>query len=248
MRIADREPEAERHREPEADPPQRGAVDEADRPVGDEVGRVAALVRALRVQEQPADVRVGEAAQRAAQAVAVVDVRAVRIALEVGERMVLAVVGDPRGDRALDRHRPHDRERRAQRPARRERAVREVTMKADGDAEAGDDVHQREHDEVVPVQEVRPCLPDDKPQREHRDDRDDARRDAVGRLVRAQLDVLRGRGAVARSDRVVTGRVVGRRPGILHARGALHRFPFVCGESPGRSDRGAREPTVTVRA
>lgn len=48
----------------------------------------------------------GEAAQRAAQAVAVVDVRAVRVADLVGEGMVLTVIGDPGGDRALDRRLP----------------------------------------------------------------------------------------------------------------------------------------------
>ena len=86
-----------------------------DQRVGDEVGRVALLVAALGVQEQPADVRVGEAAQRAAQALAVVDVRAVRIAELVGEGVVLAVIGDPGGDRALDRGGAEDRERRAHR-------------------------------------------------------------------------------------------------------------------------------------
>ena len=54
------------------------------------------------MKSQP-DVRVEQAAQRAAPAAAVVDVRAVRVALAVGEGVVLAVVGDPRDDGALDR-------------------------------------------------------------------------------------------------------------------------------------------------
>jgi hypothetical protein len=48
------------------------------------------------VHEQPADVRVDEAAQLAGQAAAVVDVRAVRVARAVREGVVLAMVGDPR--------------------------------------------------------------------------------------------------------------------------------------------------------
>jgi hypothetical protein len=42
---------------------------------------------------------------------AVVDVRAVRVARLVGEGVVLAVVGDPRDHRALDRRRAERRER-----------------------------------------------------------------------------------------------------------------------------------------
>ena len=54
---------------------------------------------------------------------------------------MLAVVGDPRRDRPLDRHRAHDRECRADGFACRERAVGEVAMEADRDAEPCDDVH-----------------------------------------------------------------------------------------------------------
>ena len=60
-------------------------------------------LQALDAREAPADVRVQQPAQRAAQPVPVVDVRRVRVALLVGERMVLAVVGDPGDHRALDR-------------------------------------------------------------------------------------------------------------------------------------------------
>ena len=70
------------------------------------------LDAALGVDEEPAHVGVEEAAQRAAPADAVVDVRAVRVALLVGERVVLAVVGDPGDDRALDRRRAEDGEQR----------------------------------------------------------------------------------------------------------------------------------------
>ncbi len=57
---------------------------------------------------------VEEAAQGAAEAVAVVDVGAVRIALFVGEGVVLAVVGDPGDDRPLDRRRAEDRQQAVQ--------------------------------------------------------------------------------------------------------------------------------------
>jgi len=63
--------------------------DGGDDGVGDQVGRVARLVAALGVDEQPAHVRVREATQRAAPAAAVVDVRAVGVAVLVGERWCL---------------------------------------------------------------------------------------------------------------------------------------------------------------
>jgi hypothetical protein len=47
------------------------------------------------VDEEPPDVRVEEALELGQDALAVADVRAVRVALLVGEGMVLAVVGDP---------------------------------------------------------------------------------------------------------------------------------------------------------
>src|SRR6185312_12650266 len=62
------------------------------------------------VAEHPADMRVPEALQRALEAVLEVDVRAVRVALLVGEGVVLAVVGDPCDDAALDGHRAEYRE------------------------------------------------------------------------------------------------------------------------------------------
>ena len=121
--------------EPERPPTRRTCGDPADHRVVDEVARVALLQRALGVDEQPADVRVEQAAQRAAHAAAVTDVRAVRVALLVGVRVVLAVVGDPRDDRALDRRRP---ERSASDAARAraglERAVGEQAVEADGHA------------------------------------------------------------------------------------------------------------------
>ena len=60
-------------------------------------------LREALLADEPPEVRVDEAAQ----ALAAPDVRAVRIALLVGVRVVLAVVGDPRDHGPLDRHRAH---------------------------------------------------------------------------------------------------------------------------------------------
>ncbi len=79
--------------------------------------------------------RVREPAQRTAQAVPMVDVRAVRVAEAVGEGVVLAVVGDPRDHGSLDRYRSEDREQPADVAVRLERAVRQQPVEADGDAE-----------------------------------------------------------------------------------------------------------------
>ena len=94
---------------PDQRPQQERPVDEADHRVGQQVGREAFAGAALGVVEQPAHVRVREAAQRAAQAAAVVDVGAVRVAEAIGVGVVLAVVGDPGDHGALDGHRAEHR-------------------------------------------------------------------------------------------------------------------------------------------
>ena len=98
--------------------------------VGDQVRRVAVALATLRVDEEPADVRVEEPADRAAPAAAVADVRAVRVALLVGERVVLAVVGDPGDHRAFDRGRPEAASTARTRLARLEAAVGEEAVEA----------------------------------------------------------------------------------------------------------------------
>src|SRR3712207_8055457 len=62
------------------------------------------VVAALRVDEQPPHVGVQQAAQRAAQAAPVIDVRAVGIAVDVGERVMLAVIGHPGDDGRSEEH------------------------------------------------------------------------------------------------------------------------------------------------
>ena len=84
-----------------------------------------------------------------AQAGAISGVRAVRVALFVGERVVLAMVCHPVDHSALQRHRPEDRERVAQPRARLERAVSEQPMEADRDAERGEQVHHGEDRQVA---------------------------------------------------------------------------------------------------
>ena len=97
--------------------------------------------------------------QRPAPAAAVPHVGAVGIALLVGERVVLAVIGHPRDHRALDRHRAERGEDRSQRPAGGEAAVRQMAVEADRHAQAGEQVQDHEHRDVAPAQQVGPGLP-----------------------------------------------------------------------------------------
>ena len=62
------------------------------------------------------------------------DVRAVRVALLVGVGVVLAVVGDPVEDRALDGQRAHHRERALEPRVGLERAMGQQPVEADRDA------------------------------------------------------------------------------------------------------------------
>ncbi len=131
-----------------------------------------------------------EAAQRAAQAHAVIDVGAVGIAVAIGEGVVLAVVGDPGDDRPLDRRRAEYGEDPAYGWGGLEGAVREEAVKADGDAEARQHVDDREDDHVRKVQQPVPHLPPDDAEGEDRADRDEPRQGAVERLVFDGLNVL----------------------------------------------------------
>ena len=122
-------------------------------------------------------------------AVAVVDVGAVRVALFVGEGVVLAVVGDPGDHRALDRRRAEDRQQAVQPGLRLEGAVGEVAVEADRDPEPGEDVHADEEEDVAPVQGAAPDLPAGEAERDEGDQRDQAGDDPVARLVGDRLDV-----------------------------------------------------------
>ena len=187
--------ERERERQAAERPDEEVAIDPADHRILHEVRRIALPGAALGVDEEPAQVRVHETLQRALPAALVSDVRAVRVTLLVGEGMVLAVVGHPRDHRALDRRRPEDAEQRANRPARLEAAVGQVAVEADRHSESREQVHDHEHEDVAPVEQIVPELPADHPKGDERQHRDRPGRNPVNRLVLDRFDVI-GRGHV----------------------------------------------------
>ncbi len=168
--AAEHEADERGDREAEQDPPVEAAVDPAHPAVLDELLGVLAALGLAVVGEQPAHVRVEQALERAHPALAELDVGRVRVALLVGVRVVLAVVGDPVDDRALHRHRPGDREAVLDRLEGLERAMREEPVEPDGHAEAGDEVHDGERDEVA---DADVAVPEQDDRREERDERQD---------------------------------------------------------------------------
>ena len=111
-------------------------VDAPDVLVGHQVWGEPLLVGQLAV-EQPADVGVPQSLGQAPERLAVAP-RRVRVALHVAELVVPAVVGHPLGRRALDRHAAGHGQRDAQPALGLERAVGEVAVEADADAEPAD--------------------------------------------------------------------------------------------------------------
>ena len=176
-RAADPVAEEERQAEREDHPEEIEPVDPADELVVVEILPVLAALLHAEVREEPADVRVDEAADGTERSVRVSGVRRVRVAGLVRERVVLAVVGDPLRERPLHRHAAEDRERRLDRPARLEAAVREVAVEPDRRPEGADDVEAGEEREVEPVERDAPeeAHRGEDPERrdDHRDERDD---------------------------------------------------------------------------
>jgi hypothetical protein len=125
----------------------------------------------------------------------VVDVRAVGVALAIGEGVVLAVVCDPRDDGTLDRGRAEHGEDESNGGVCLERSVGKEAMEADCDAEPGEEVHDREHEHVVAVKQAVPQLPAGEAECDDGANGDEPREKAVEVLVRDGLDVL-GRGTV----------------------------------------------------
>ena len=192
-------------------PHEEGLVDERDDGIGAQVRGVAFAMTARGVDEQPADVRVGQAPQGAAQAAAVVDVGAVRVALAVGEGVVLAMVGDPGDHGTLDRGRAEHGEDETEERGCLERAVGKEAVKADRDTERRGDVHDREHDQVRAVKQAIPQLPADEAEREDRADRDQAREEAVEVFEDGRLNVVRGRTVERGTVEGVSAGIAGRR-------------------------------------
>ena len=181
-RVADgeRDPQGQDH------PQHVEAVERPDERVVVQVAPVApAALHALGGHE-PAHVRVEEAGEAPEHAVA--PVRRVGVPLAVGERVVLAVVGHPLGHGALDRHGAQDREGRANRRVRLERPVGEQAVEPHRDAEAAQRVERRQHDHVhgadggLPQQAHRGEHAEGR--HHHRDEGDDAARDARARSDR----------------------------------------------------------------
>ena len=187
--AADHVAKSKGHQETEDRPVDEGTIDPADHRILDQVRRKALLVAALGVDEEPAHVGVKEAAQLAAQTATVVDVGAVRVALLIGEGVVLAVIGDPGDDRPLDRRRAEDRQQAVQPAAGLEAAVGEVAVKADGDPKAGQQVEPEEEEDVAPVQGAVPDLPGGEADRDEWDQRHQTGDDPVASLVGDRLDV-----------------------------------------------------------
>ena len=75
-----------------------------------------------------------------------------RVAVTVGVLVVLAVVGHPTGDRALDRHRAENRQRDLHGAVRLEGLVGEQPVVADGDSVEGQRVHHERDEYVAPGQ------------------------------------------------------------------------------------------------
>ena len=95
---------------------------------------------------------------------------AVRVALLVGVRVMLAVIGHPADHRALDGHRAHDREEVFDGLGGLEGPVREHPVEADRDPEARDHVHHDEQREVVPADDLVPQQDDRGEESEKRHD------------------------------------------------------------------------------
>ncbi len=115
--------------------------------VAQQVRRVLARPAALDLgRPEPADVGVPEALQ----ALAAADVRRVRVALDVGVRVVLAVVRGPDQRGAFDRGRAGDDERVADPLRRLHRAVGQHPVVPDGHAERADQVRPDQHRDVEP--------------------------------------------------------------------------------------------------
>jgi hypothetical protein len=149
-------------------------------------------------------VRVPQAPEQPAEAVASVDVRRVRVAGHVGVGVVTAVGGDPVDRRTLDRERAEDREGHADRRRRLEALVGEQPVEPDGDAEPGRDVEADEEADVDAADPAPEAPPQGGGQARERQDRDEEHRDPLPLEHPGGdgPDAADGRGLVADGGRV----------------------------------------------
>ena len=204
-----------------------------------QVGRVLAL-RGLLAVEHPAHVGVDQALDQGRDVLAVAP-RRVRVAVAVGELVVLAVVGDPADDRALDREAAGDGQRDLDPAVGLEGLVREEPVEAGGDAEPGDHVHDHGDDDIAPAQ---PAAPGQRHRGDHGEEGDQdehCQRDALtagqvrrlGALLTAAVGRAGGAGGASSTAGAVVGggicgphrRMGGWGPGLGRHRSALPTTP-----------------------
>ena len=193
-RAGQRDAEPERDGQPDDHPQREQAADDLQVAVGEQVLRVAARVGLVLAAEHPADVGVREPAHRPSPPGGLIDVRAVRVAGAVRERVVLAMRGDPFDHRPLHRGRPQHRQHRPDRARRLEAAMREQPVEADRHAQPRERVRDRQHDQVLPAQRFPPGRPARAHQRQRRQPEDHHAHDPLGRLVGDRHRLWRRRG------------------------------------------------------
>ena len=189
-RAAEQPAKPERRDKPAKRPHQKRPVNPAQNRVGKQIGRIARAPPTAGMDEQPPHVRVYQPPHRTEQSMAVSDMRTMRVALPVRERVMLAVISDPRNDRAFDRRRTKDRQRRPDRTRGLKRAVGEQAVKAHRHAKTGKHVQQQEHENVVPAQQAVPQLPANEEHAEDRNRRHDPHDHPITSLADHRLDVI----------------------------------------------------------
>ena len=189
-----RHAEPERGGQAEHDPQHERPVDEHDQRVGEQVLGVPALVGHLHVAEHPSQMSVDQPRDRAAPAGAVANVRAVRIAVDVGELVVLAVGGHPVDHRSLGGGGTERGEAGTHEAVALEAAVGQQPVKADGDPRAHDHVAERQDQQVLPRQQIAgPAEPHADPDHDRGDRGDHGAGHPVDERHRHRTHVRRGR-------------------------------------------------------
>ena len=145
-------------------------VDHAQPAVPEQVGAVAAAIGLAHRREQPPHVGMPQPPSRAQRSGSSV-VRAVRVAVLVGEVVVLAMVGDPLDDRSLDRQGAEHRQRVADGGVGLKGAVRQEPVEPHRDPQAGERVPDGQDGDVQRLDHATP--------EQHHGKADDGRRKKV---------------------------------------------------------------------